>query len=68
LKNDSARQSSFGRGTSEERMGNHPRTAGPMLTIERCRAKKRSGKPCMSPAVGGKEALSNALREVGHHF
>jgi uncharacterized protein YjcR len=35
-------------------MGNHPRNTGPMLSSRRCGAKTRSGKPCMSPAVSGK--------------
>ena len=33
---------------------NHPRNAGPMLSSPRCGAKTRSGKPCMSPAVSGR--------------
>jgi hypothetical protein len=32
----------------------HPRNTGPMLSSQRCGAKTRSGKPCMSPAVNGK--------------
>jgi uncharacterized protein YjcR len=32
----------------------HPRNTGPMLSSPRCGAKTRSGKPCMSPAVHGK--------------
>jgi hypothetical protein len=36
-------------------MGGHSRNIGPMLTSQRCGAKTRSGKPCMSPAVGGKK-------------
>jgi glucans biosynthesis protein len=35
--------------------GNHPRNTGPMLASRRCGAKTRSGKPCMAPAVSGKE-------------
>jgi hypothetical protein len=35
--------------------GDHPRNTGPMLSSPRCGAKTRSGKPCMSPAVGGKK-------------
>jgi uncharacterized protein YjcR len=35
--------------------GNHPRNTGPMLSSQRCGAKTRSGKPCMSPAVSGKK-------------
>jgi hypothetical protein len=34
---------------------NHPRNTGPMLASQRCGAKTRSGKPCMSPAVSGKK-------------
>ena len=34
--------------------GNHFRNTGPMLASRRCGAKTRSGKPCRSPAVGGK--------------
>jgi uncharacterized protein YjcR len=34
--------------------GDHPRNTGPMLDSRRCGAKSRSGKPCRSPAVGGK--------------
>jgi len=34
---------------------NHQRNTGPMLTSQRCGAKTRSGKPCMSPAVSGKK-------------
>ncbi len=33
----------------------HPRNTGPMLSSPRCGAKTRSGKPCMSPAVGHKK-------------
>jgi hypothetical protein len=33
----------------------HPRNTGPMLSSLRCGAKTRSGKPCQSPAVKGKE-------------
>jgi uncharacterized protein YjcR len=33
----------------------HPRNTGPMLSSQRCGAKTRSGKPCMSPAVGGEK-------------
>jgi len=33
----------------------HQRNTGPMLSSPRCGAKTRSGKPCMSPAVGGKK-------------
>jgi uncharacterized protein YjcR len=36
-------------------MGNHSRNIGPMLTSQRCGAKTRSGKSCMSPAVRGKK-------------
>jgi hypothetical protein len=32
----------------------HARNTGPMLASRRCGAKTRAGKPCMSPAVGGK--------------
>jgi len=35
--------------------GDHPRNTGPMLSSPRCGAKTRSGKPCMSPAVFGKQ-------------
>jgi len=35
--------------------GNHPRNTGPMRSSQRCGAKTRSGKPCMSPAVAGKK-------------
>jgi glucans biosynthesis protein len=34
---------------------NHPRNTGPMLSSPRCGAKTRSGKPCMSPAVSGRQ-------------
>jgi hypothetical protein len=33
----------------------HPRNTEPMLSSLRCGAKTRSGKPCRSPAVGGKK-------------
>ena len=33
----------------------HPRNTGPMLSSQRCGAKTRSGRPCMSPAVHGKK-------------
>jgi len=33
---------------------NHPRNTGPMLSSLRCGAKTRSGEPCMSPAVSGR--------------
>ena len=36
-------------------MGDHPRNTGPMLASQRCGARTRSGKPCMSPAVSGKK-------------
>jgi hypothetical protein len=32
-----------------------PRNTGPMLSSQRCGAKTRSGKPCMSPAISGKK-------------
>lgn len=35
-------------------MGGPRRNTEPMLASPRCRAKARSGKPCMSPAVSGK--------------
>jgi uncharacterized protein YjcR len=35
--------------------GDHARNTGPMLSSQRCGAKTRSGKPCMSPAVRGKK-------------
>jgi hypothetical protein len=35
--------------------GDHPRNTGPMLASQRCGAKTRSGKPCMSPAASGKK-------------
>jgi hypothetical protein len=38
-----------------EMTGKHPRNTGPMLAGPRCRAKTRSGKPCMSPAASGKK-------------
>jgi hypothetical protein len=34
--------------------GDHVRNTGPLQASGRCGAKTRSGKPCMSPAVGGK--------------
>jgi glucans biosynthesis protein len=37
--------------------GNHPRNTGPMLSSQRCGAKTRSGKPCLSPAVTGKSRM-----------
>jgi uncharacterized protein YjcR len=33
----------------------HPRNIGPMLSSPRCGARTRSGRPCRSPAVGGKK-------------
>jgi hypothetical protein len=33
----------------------HLRNTGPMLASQRCGARTRSGKPCQSPAVGGKK-------------
>ena len=33
----------------------HPRNFGPLLLSQRCGARTRSGKPCRSPAVGGKK-------------
>lgn len=36
-------------------VGDHPRNIGPMMASARCGAKTRSGKPCRSPAVHGKE-------------
>jgi hypothetical protein len=33
----------------------HPRNVEPMLSSPRCGARTRSGKPCRSPAVGGKK-------------
>jgi hypothetical protein len=36
-------------------MAYHPRNTAPMLKSQRCGAKTRSGKPCMSPAVGGRK-------------
>jgi uncharacterized protein YjcR len=35
--------------------GDHPRNTRAMLASQRCGAKTRSGKPCMSPAVSGKK-------------
>jgi hypothetical protein len=35
--------------------GKHSRNTGPMLSSQRCGARTRSGKPCRSPAVGGKK-------------
>ena len=35
--------------------GNHHRNTGPMLSSARCRARTRSGRPCMAPAVAGKK-------------
>lgn len=40
---------------SKRRVGNHPRNTGPMMASQRCGAKTRSGEPCRSPAVSGKE-------------
>jgi len=34
---------------------NHARNTGPMLSSPRCGAKTRSGRPCRSPAVRGKQ-------------
>jgi hypothetical protein len=45
--------------------GNHPRNIGPMLSSPRCGARTRSGKPCRSPAVAGKNALPHAWRSAG---
>jgi hypothetical protein len=36
-------------------IGDHSRNVGPMKASLRCGAKTRSGKPCKSPAVSGKE-------------
>ncbi len=36
-------------------IGNHRRNTGPMLSSPRCGAKTRSGRPCRSPAVRGKQ-------------
>lgn len=33
----------------------HPRNTGPMMASPRCGAKTRSGRPCRSPAVSGKQ-------------
>jgi hypothetical protein len=33
----------------------HPRNVRPMLSSRRCGARTRSGKPCMAPAVRGKQ-------------
>ena len=41
-------------GVNEKMTSDHPRNTGPMLSTQRCGAKTRSGKPCMSPAVSGK--------------
>jgi hypothetical protein len=41
-------------GAGKTMTGDHRRKIGPMLSSPRCGAKTRSGKPCMSPAVGGK--------------
>jgi uncharacterized protein YjcR len=35
--------------------GGHARNTGPMLSSQRCGAKTRSGRPCRSPAVQGKQ-------------
>jgi hypothetical protein len=35
--------------------GGHPRNTGPMLASRRCGARTRSGRPCRSPAVQGKQ-------------
>ena len=39
---------------SRKRMNGQSRNTRPMLSSPRCGAKTRSGKPCRSPAVGGK--------------
>ncbi|MCX7313612.1 MAG: hypothetical protein NTV56_18265 [Alphaproteobacteria bacterium] len=36
-------------------IGHHKRNTGPMRSSSRCGAKTRSGRPCQSPAVQGKE-------------
>jgi len=36
-------------------MSDHRRNTGPMLSSVRCGARTRSGRPCGSPAVGGKK-------------
>jgi glucans biosynthesis protein len=38
-----------------KRVGEHLRNTGPMMASARCGAKTRSGTPCRSPAVQGKE-------------
>jgi uncharacterized protein YjcR len=38
-----------------KRVGEHSRNTGPMMASARCGAKTRSGAPCRSPAVQGKE-------------
>jgi hypothetical protein len=35
--------------------GTHPRNTGPMLSSRRCGAKNRAGRPCLAPAVRGKQ-------------
>jgi hypothetical protein len=41
-------------GDEKMKKSNRLRNTGPMLSSLRCGAKTRSGKPCMSPAVGGR--------------
>jgi hypothetical protein len=45
----------FDRDAGKKMTGDHPRNTGPMLSSQRCGAKTRSGKPCLSPAVSGKK-------------
>ena len=45
--------------------GKHQSNTGPMLSSLRCGAKTRSGKPCRSPAVFGKERCTHARMRAG---
>ncbi len=39
---------------SKQQVGDHPRNTRPVMKSRRCGARTRSGSPCRSPAVSGK--------------